>query len=119
MSLEQQAQPFKPVKTLQTEVESTNKIALSVDCVIFGFDESKLKVLLIRSDLKKYAGKWSLLGDLVFPKEDFQDKSKPLVPFDIQLPIIHTVPFEEDELIRPHGHTYCKEFYNRSTSNKK
>ncbi len=63
----------KSVKTLQvvqSEVENTNRIALSVDCIIFGFDENKLKVLLIRSDLKKFAGKWSLLGDLVFPKED-------------------------------------------------
>ena len=51
-------------------MQSTNKIALSVDCLIFGFDESKLKVLLIKSDLKKYQGKWSLLGDLVFPNED-------------------------------------------------
>lgn len=63
----------KYVKTLlsiQSEVENTNKIALSVDCVIFGFDENKLNVLLIRSDLKNYSGKWSLLGDLVSPKED-------------------------------------------------
>ncbi|MEJ7586967.1 MAG: NUDIX domain-containing protein [Ferruginibacter sp.] len=45
-------------------------MALSVDCVIFGFDESKLNVLLIRSDLKKFTGRWSLLGDLVFPQED-------------------------------------------------
>lgn len=70
MPLEQQLQTFKLVKTLQTEVENTNKIALSVDCVIFGFDENKLKVLLIRSDLKKFSGKWSLLGDLVLPTED-------------------------------------------------
>lgn len=61
---------IKTLQTIQSEVEHTNKIALSVDCVIFGFDENKLKVLLIRSDLKKYLGKWSLLGDLVFPKED-------------------------------------------------
>jgi ADP-ribose pyrophosphatase YjhB (NUDIX family) len=27
-------------------------------------------VLLIRSDLKKFEDKWSLLGDLVFPGED-------------------------------------------------
>ena len=60
----------KTLQTIQSEVENTNRIALSVDCVIFGFDESKLKVLLIRSDLKKYLGKWSLLGDLVFPNED-------------------------------------------------
>ncbi|MBC7887881.1 MAG: NUDIX hydrolase [Ferruginibacter sp.] len=65
--------PAKNIKTLQviqSEVENTNRIALSVDCVIFGFDEAKLEVLLIRSDLKKFAGKWSLLGDLVFPEED-------------------------------------------------
>lgn len=65
-----QAKNAKTLQAIQSEVENTNKIALSVDCVIFGFDENKLQVLLIRSDLKKYSGKWSLLGDLVFPKED-------------------------------------------------
>lgn len=65
-----QAKNAKTLQAIQSEVENTNKIALSVDCIIFGFDENKLKVLLIRSDLKKYSGKWSLLGDLVFPKED-------------------------------------------------
>jgi 8-oxo-dGTP diphosphatase len=60
----------KLLQAIQSEVESSNRIALSVDCIIFGFDEEKLKVLLIRSDLKKYSGKWSLLGDLVFPSED-------------------------------------------------
>ncbi|MEO6723165.1 MAG: NUDIX domain-containing protein [Ferruginibacter sp.] len=60
----------KTLQVIQSEVENTNRIALSVDCIIFGFDDAKLKVLLIRSDLKKYAGKWSLLGDLVFPNED-------------------------------------------------
>jgi len=73
MSAEVNVEKAKNIKTLtaiQSEVESSNKIALSVDCVIFGFDENKLKVLLIRSDLKKYLGKWSLLGDLVRPNED-------------------------------------------------
>ena len=60
----------KSLQVIQSEVENSNRIALSVDCIIFGFDEQKLKVLLIRSDLKKYSGKWSLLGDLVFPSED-------------------------------------------------
>src|SRR6187551_20253 len=61
---------IKTLQAIQSEVENINRIALSVDCVIFGFDESKLKVLLIRSDLKRFLGKWSLLGDLVFPNED-------------------------------------------------
>lgn len=60
----------KSLTAIQSEVQSSNRIALSVDCVIFGFDENKLKVLLIRSDLKRYHDKWSLLGDLVRPNED-------------------------------------------------
>ena len=63
---------IKTLKGLQSEVQSITHVALSVDCVIFGFDENKLKVLLIRSDLKKYKSKWSLLGDLVKPEEDLE-----------------------------------------------
>lgn len=64
---------IKSLQAIQTEVEGSISIALSVDCVIFGFDENKLKVLLIRSDFRKYQGKWSLLGDLVGEKEDLHD----------------------------------------------
>lgn len=46
-------------------VTSYPKVALTVDCAIFGFEDNKLKVLLIRSDLEVYKGKWSLLGDIV------------------------------------------------------
>jgi 8-oxo-dGTP diphosphatase len=64
---------IKTFQTVQSEVQSINKVALSVDCVIFGFDENKLKVLLIRSDLKNYMDKWSLLGDLVSPEEGLDE----------------------------------------------
>lgn len=64
---------IKTFQTIQSEVQSINKVALSVDCVIFGFDENKLKVLLIRSDLKNYMDKWSLLGDLVSPEEGLDE----------------------------------------------
>ena len=64
---------IKTLQAIQTEVQSSNGIALSVDSVIFGFDENKLKVLLIRSDLKKYQSKWSLLGDLVAVREDLDE----------------------------------------------
>jgi 8-oxo-dGTP diphosphatase len=50
-------------------------IAVSVDCVIFGYDEKELKVLLIRSDLEEFAGLYSLLGDLVRPDEDIETAS--------------------------------------------
>ncbi|WP_346237888.1 NUDIX hydrolase [Niabella insulamsoli] len=45
-------------------------IAVSVDCVIFGYEEKELKVLLIKSDFEEFSGLYSLLGDLVKPDED-------------------------------------------------
>lgn len=49
------------------------KTAVSVDIVIFGYEENHLKVLLIRSDLEIYKNLWSLLGDLVHPDEDIDE----------------------------------------------
>lgn len=51
------------------------KIAVSVDCVIFGYDDKDLKVLLIESDLQEFVGLFSLLGDLVKPNEDLDSAS--------------------------------------------
>lgn len=50
-------------------------IAISVDCVIFGYEEKELKVLLIKSDLKEFEGLYSLLGDLIRPNEDLDEAS--------------------------------------------
>lgn len=48
-------------------------VPITVDCVIFGFDENELKVLLIRSDLEVYKDKWSLLGDFAANNEELTD----------------------------------------------
>ncbi|MEJ7737831.1 MAG: NUDIX domain-containing protein [Chitinophagaceae bacterium] len=67
---------FEKSKNINTGLEKLEdhvRIGISVDCVIFGFDENELKVLLIKSDLKKYEGKWSLLGDLVNSNEDIEE----------------------------------------------
>jgi 8-oxo-dGTP diphosphatase len=50
-------------------------IAISVDCVIFCYDNKELKVLLIKSDLEEFSGLYSLLGDLVRPDEDLESAS--------------------------------------------
>ena len=47
-------------------------IAVSVDCVIFGYESKELKVLLIKSDLEEFKDLWSLLGDLVRPDENIE-----------------------------------------------
>ena len=60
----------KNVQQLFNENKDYFKIALSVDCVILGFVNEDLKVLLIQSDLEEFENQWSLLGDLVRPDED-------------------------------------------------
>src|ERR1700754_3685984 len=57
------------VKAILKQLESDDLNGISVDCVIFGFDEDELKVLLIKSDLENFDGKWSLLGDLIDSNE--------------------------------------------------
>lgn len=51
-------------------VASYPRVALTVDCVIFGFDENCLKVLVIKSDLLTYGNQFTLLGDKVHANED-------------------------------------------------
>jgi 8-oxo-dGTP diphosphatase len=63
----------KNIKTILKELENEGLIGISVDCVVFGFDENELKVLLIKSDLKNFDGKWSLLGDLIDREETLDD----------------------------------------------
>jgi len=61
------------IKTILKQLESDDLNGISVDCVIFGFDENELKVLLIKSDLKNFDGKWSLLGDLIGSRETLDE----------------------------------------------
>lgn len=65
----------KTIQQLRSENREFFQIAISVDCVIFGFDNNELKVLLIKSDLEEFEDQWSLLGDLVRPDEDLDNAS--------------------------------------------
>ncbi len=67
----------KNIKTILRELENDGIIGISVDCVIFGFDDNELKVLLIKSDFEKYENRWSLLGDLVSNHEDLDQSRLP------------------------------------------
>ncbi len=44
-----------------TEYNET-KFQVALDCIIFGFDQEKLKLLLIKRDFEPEKGKWSLMG---------------------------------------------------------
>lgn len=46
-----------------------DKVLLAVDCIIFGFDEEELKILLIKRDFEPEKGKWSLIGGFLHSDE--------------------------------------------------
>ncbi|MGN6352585.1 MAG: NUDIX hydrolase [Parafilimonas sp.] len=61
------------LEQVQQLVETYPRVPITVDCVIFGFDNNELKVLLIRSDLEMFEGKWTLLGDFAHDDEELDD----------------------------------------------
>ena len=46
------------------------QFGLSVDCVVFGYHQEKLKVLVIKRGVAPFKGEWALPGDLVYPNEN-------------------------------------------------
>ena len=49
------------------------KVWVSVDCIIFGFDEGKLKVLIGRRQMDPGRGEWSLYGGFVAADENIDE----------------------------------------------
>ncbi|APU67574.1 MAG: NUDIX domain-containing protein [Christiangramia sp.] len=52
---------------------SEDKVLLAVDCIIFGFDEEDLKILLIKRDFEPEKGKWSLMGGFLKKNENLDE----------------------------------------------
>ena len=50
-----------------------NKMLVAVDCIIFGFEENKLKLLVGKRQLNPGRGEWSLYGGFVAPDEDLDE----------------------------------------------
>src|SRR5437879_8931177 len=52
------------------------RAALTVDCVVFGFDEGELKVLLIQRALEPFKGEWALPGGFVRVDETLDEAAR-------------------------------------------
>ena len=59
----------KNINTWLSHLQEETKFSVSVDCVIFGYDTSKLKVLLIDCNMPPYIGSKSLIGELLEAQE--------------------------------------------------
>lgn len=53
-----------------------DKVLLAVDCIIFGFDNEDLKVLLVKREFEPEKGNWSLIGGFLKRKENLDDAAK-------------------------------------------
>jgi ADP-ribose pyrophosphatase YjhB (NUDIX family) len=51
------------------------RILVAVDCIIFGFDGTDIKLLLVQRGLKPEKGKWSLMGGFLQPQESLEQAS--------------------------------------------
>jgi ADP-ribose pyrophosphatase YjhB (NUDIX family) len=60
----------------QSDVEIYNKYTpylVAVDCIIFGFIESELRLLIIKRVINPCKGSWSLMGGFVCPDESMDE----------------------------------------------
>ena len=69
-----------------------DKIFLAVDCIIFGFDDEDLKVLLIQRDFEPKKGKWSLMGGFLKKNETLDDAAERIL---VKLTGVHDVYMEQ------------------------
>ena len=58
---------------IMTYYSNHPKLLVSVDCIIFGFDQNKLKVLIGRRQMDPGRGEWSLYGGFVGADESVND----------------------------------------------
>lgn len=49
---------------------------VATDCIIFGFDSGKLKLLVFRRRVEPFKGEWSLIGSFVKLDEDVSEAAK-------------------------------------------
>lgn len=52
------------------------KFYVAVDCVIFGFEDKELKVLLLKRNFEPCKGEWSLMGGFTQENESVDDAAK-------------------------------------------
>lgn len=56
--------------------EKNPQFYLGVDCIIFGFDEGELKLLLLKRNFEPALGKWSLMGGFLQKNESLDQAAQ-------------------------------------------
>ncbi|MES2734630.1 MAG: NUDIX domain-containing protein [Bacteroidota bacterium] len=53
-----------------------DKHIVALDCIIFGFDQKELKLLLVKRDMEPQKGSWSLMGGFLKSNETIDEGAK-------------------------------------------
>jgi 8-oxo-dGTP diphosphatase len=53
-----------------------DKMYVATDCIIFGFDEGRIKLLIFKRRVAPFEGAWSLIGSFVKLNEDVEEAAK-------------------------------------------
>ncbi len=61
---------------VQKSFYSKDSFCVAVDCIVFGFDDSKLKLLIIKRDFEPEKGKWSLMGGFLRKDESLDEAAQ-------------------------------------------
>ncbi|RED97925.1 NUDIX hydrolase [Marinoscillum furvescens] len=78
-----------------TQYQDQTHLLVAVDCIIFGFDNEELKLLLIKRDFEPERDKWSLMGGFLRPQETADEAAKRVLHRltglqDVYLDQVHT-----------------------------
>ena len=82
-------QPRSSINTHREVIKEHFKAAISVDCVIFGYDSPNLKILTMTSLLDSFDGQPSLIGDLVDRDETLEDAAERILELRTGLRGVH------------------------------
>ena len=55
------------------------RMLVAIDCIIFGFDGEKIKLLLVKRGLEPEIGKWSLIGSFLRPNESLDEAANAIL----------------------------------------
>lgn len=69
-------------------------VYLALDCIVFGFDNDKLKLLLIKRNFEPAKGLWSLMGGFLEPTESIDQAARRILTNLTGLPNVYLEPLQ-------------------------
>ena len=64
------------MEKLRSFYESHPRFHVAIDCVVFGFKDGELKILIQQRNFEPFQGAWSLMGGFVREDEDIDEAAK-------------------------------------------